>query len=97
MMKAIHLVPQEETLRVSFFDTSGEEKYHAITACHYRKATGALIVYDVTSRLSFENLQKWLGDVKQLADPDCAIVILGNKCDVDKTDIYSTSNSSSSA
>jgi GTPase SAR1 family protein len=50
MMKAITVDPQEDTIRISFFDTSGEEKYHAITACHYRKAAGALIVYDVTNR-----------------------------------------------
>lgn len=50
MMKSIDLNPEGEAIKISFFDTSGEEKYHAITACHYRKATGALIVYDVTNR-----------------------------------------------
>ena len=50
MMKVVNVQPQGESIRISFFDTSGEEKYHAITACHYRKATGALIVYDVTNR-----------------------------------------------
>lgn len=54
-----------------------------MTACHYRKAKGAVIVYDVTSRKSFENVEKWLKDVMQLADHDCSIVVIGNKNDVD--------------
>ena len=62
MIKLINL-PNGESIRISFFDTAGEEKYHAVTACHYRKAMGALIVYDVTRRESFDNLQKWLKDV----------------------------------
>ena len=72
-----------ETIRISFFDTAGEEKYHAVTACHYRKALGAIIVYDVTTRSSFDNVEKWLKDVRQLADPDCVVLLLGNKADID--------------
>jgi GTPase SAR1 family protein len=60
MIKAMTLPDRDETIRLSFFDTAGEEKYHAITACHYRKAMGALLVYDVTSRKSFEHIAKWL-------------------------------------
>lgn len=77
------LPDREETIRLSFFDTAGEEKYHAITACHYRKAMGALLVYDVGNRQSFRNIEKWLKDVLTLAEPDCSIVLLANKIDVD--------------
>ena len=49
MIKSISL-NDEMMLRINFFDTSGEEKYHAVTACHYRKAAGAIIVYDITNR-----------------------------------------------
>ena len=40
-------------------------------------------MYDVTSRSSFENVKVWLNDTKQLATKDCAILLLGNKNDVD--------------
>lgn len=64
MIKNVTLANQRmDNIKISFFDTSGEEKYHAVTACHYRKATGALIVYDVTNRQSFENIPRWLNDV----------------------------------
>ena len=72
-----------DLIKLNIFDTAGEEKYQAVTACHYRKAKGAVIVYDVTNRKSFENLEKWLDDVKQLADHDCMIMVMGNKNDVD--------------
>ena len=72
-------------IKLSFFDTAGEEKYHAVTACHYRNAKGTIIVYDVCNRSSFENVKVWLNDTKQLATKDCVILLLGNKNDVDNT------------
>jgi len=71
-------------VKLSFFDTAGEERYHAVTACHYRNSRGTIIVYDVTNRSSFENVERWLEDTRQLASQDCQIMILGNKTDVDR-------------
>jgi GTPase SAR1 family protein len=69
---------------LSFFDTAGEEKYHAVTACHYRNAKGTIIVYDVTNRKSFDKVKVWLNDARQLASKDSIILLLGNKTDVDR-------------
>jgi Ras-related protein Rab-11A len=55
-----------------------------VTALHYRNAKGTIIVYDVTNRQSFENVERWLKDTFQLASQDCQIMILGNKTDVDR-------------
>lgn len=63
MNKSVTIHETGNILRLSFFDTAGEEKYHAVTACHYRKAMGAIIVYDVTNRASFESVERWLKDV----------------------------------
>jgi len=76
--------PVMYNVKLSLFDTSGEERYHAVTACHYRNAKGAIIVYDVTNRESFDNVAKWLEDARQLASKDCQIMVLGNKTDVDR-------------
>eukprot|EP00347_Sterkiella_histriomuscorum_P008325 403345521 len=65
------------------FDTAGEEKYHAVTAMHFKKVKGCFIVYDVTNRESFEHVQKWLKDALDLTEQDCSIILLANKCDVD--------------
>ena len=71
-------------VKISFYDTAGEERYHAVTACHYRNAKGTIIVYDVTNRDSFENVERWLKDVRELTSSDCQIMILANKTDVDR-------------
>ena len=71
-------------VKLSLFDTSGEERYHAVTACHYRNAKGTIIVYDVTNRESFKGVEHWLKETREIASQDCQIMILGNKTDVDR-------------
>lgn len=66
------------------FDTAGEEKFHAITGMHFKKAKGCFIVYDVTNRESFDNVRKWMKQARELTDQDCQIIIIGNKCDADR-------------
>ena len=50
------------------FDTAGEEKFHAITGMHFKKAKGCFIVYDVTNRESFDNVRKWMKQARELTD-----------------------------
>ena len=71
-----------KSIRISFYDTAGQEKYDAITVAHYRKSMGAIVAYSVTDRSSFDNVEKWLAQVKENADPNCATILLANKCDV---------------
>lgn len=52
--------PVHKSMRVSYFDTAGQEKYDAITTAHYRKAMGAVVVYSVTDRDSFLAVDKWV-------------------------------------
>ena len=54
---------------------------------HYRKAVGALLVYDVTKRLTFTDAQRWLSELRQFVEPDCVVMLIGNKVDLtDKKD-----------
>lgn len=71
-----------KTVRAQIWDTAGQERYRAITSVYYRGAVGALVVYDITKTLSFENLDKWLNELKEHADPYCCIMIVGNKSDL---------------
>ena len=81
-------------VKLCFYDTAGEERYHSVTALTYRNAKGTIIVYDVTCRQSFENVERWLKDTCQLASQDCQIMILGNKTDVDRFSANSRRNMS---
>jgi Rab family protein len=69
-------------IKAQIWDTAGQEKYKAITSHHYRRAVGALIVYDVTKRSSFDNVLKWFSDLKSKAEKECIIALIGNKIDL---------------
>jgi len=63
-----------------------QERYRAITSAHYRRAVGALLVYDVTKQSSFQNCSKWMDELRQNAEPDIAIMVVGNKVDLVEKD-----------
>ncbi|ELP85416.1 rab8, putative [Entamoeba invadens IP1] len=64
-------------------DTCGQEQYRSIVAQFYRDSQGALIVYDITSRQSFETVQEWISNVCQLCPQGVKVMILGNKVDLE--------------
>ena len=71
-------------IKAQIWDTAGSEKYRAMTAAHYRKAVGAILVYDITNLESFNNVQKWAIELKSLAEPDVVIILVGNKADLNE-------------
>eukprot|EP00919_Chromeraceae_sp_WS-2016_P019934 GHVR01047362.1.p1 GENE.GHVR01047362.1~~GHVR01047362.1.p1 ORF type:complete len:208 (-),score=44.28 GHVR01047362.1:77-700(-) len=69
------------TIKAQIWDTAGQERYRAITAAHYRRAVGAVLVYDVTRKDTFDSLQNWLDELRGSAEPDVTIIVVGNKQD----------------
>ncbi|CAI9720431.1 ras-related protein Rab-13-like [Octopus vulgaris] len=67
--------------KIQIWDTAGQERFEAITHQFYRRAQGVLLVYDLCSRTSFENLSKWLTYVDEFANEDTELLLLGNKSD----------------
>lgn len=49
---------------------------------HYRRAVGALIVYDITKERSFDSVPKWIEELKYAAEPNVVIMLVGNKADL---------------
>lgn len=74
------------TVKAQIWDTAGQERYRAITSAHYRRAVGALLVYDVTKQSSFQNCAKWMEDLRTNAEPDVVILLVGNKEDLAEKD-----------
>ncbi|KAL0218585.1 hypothetical protein P9112_004238 [Eukaryota sp. TZLM1-RC] len=70
------------TIKAQVWDTAGQERYKAITSAYYRGAVGALLVYDITKRNSFENVTQWLDELRSHADPGITVMLVGNKCDL---------------
>lgn len=71
-----------KTIKAQIWDTAGQERYRAITSAYYRGAVGALLVYDITKRLTFEGIERWLKELTDNADPNIVIALVGNKADL---------------
>ncbi|KAL8188808.1 hypothetical protein R6Q57_029563 [Mikania cordata] len=70
------------TIKAQIWDTAGQERYRAITSAYYRGALGALLVYDVTKPTTFENISRWLKELRDHADANIVIMLIGNKTDL---------------
>lgn len=57
-------------------------RYRAITSAYYRGAVGALVVYDVTRHVTFENVERWLKELRDHTDANIVIMLVGNKADL---------------
>merc|ERR1712137_1440376 len=65
--------------KLQVWDTAGQERFRSVTRSYYRGAAGAILVYDISSRDSFNHVSSWLADARSLANPDIVIVLVGNK------------------
>eukprot|EP00042_Codosiga_hollandica_P023889 m.97313 g.97313 ORF g.97313 m.97313 type:complete len:213 (-) comp51354_c0_seq2:237-875(-) len=73
---------ENKTVKAQIWDTAGQERYRAITSAYYRGAVGALLVYDITKHLTYENVQRWLTELRDHADSNIVIMLVGNKSDL---------------
>eukprot|EP00455_Lapot_gusevi_P024347 TRINITY_DN2530_c0_g1_i2.p1 TRINITY_DN2530_c0_g1~~TRINITY_DN2530_c0_g1_i2.p1 ORF type:complete len:222 (-),score=35.71 TRINITY_DN2530_c0_g1_i2:182-847(-) len=82
---ATRIVPiegQNKRIKAQIWDTAGQERYRAITNAYYRAALGALLVYDSTRRTSFDNVSRWLQELRDHASQDIVVILCGNKTDL---------------
>ena len=68
---------------MQIWDTAGQERFKNITASYYRGGNGVLVVYDITDRDSFENLNSWLIEIEKNANKNVYKLLIGNKCDLE--------------
>ncbi|XP_078168330.1 ras-related protein RIC2 [Carex rostrata] len=71
-----------KVIKAQIWDTAGQERYRAITSAYYRGAVGALLVYDVTRRQTFDNVERWLRELRDHTDPSIVVMLVGNKSDL---------------
>uniref|UniRef100_A0A914H2Y5 Ras-related protein Rab-14 n=1 Tax=Globodera rostochiensis TaxID=31243 RepID=A0A914H2Y5_GLORO len=72
-----------QKIKLQIWDTAGQERFRAVTRSYYRGAAGALMVYDITRRSTYNHLSSWLSDAKTLTNPNTVIFLIGNKSDMD--------------
>ena len=66
------------------WDTAGQEIYKAIVSAYYKGAKGAFIVYDITSKNTFNSVEKWVNEIRSSADKKITFILIGNKTDLEK-------------
>ncbi|CAD5205887.1 unnamed protein product [Bursaphelenchus okinawaensis] len=71
-----------KVVKAQIWDTAGQERYRAITSAYYRGAVGALLVYDIAKHVTYENVERWLTELRDHADQNIVIMLVGNKSDL---------------
>lgn len=73
--------PQKH-MKLSLWDTAGQETYKSVTRSYFRGASGALLVFDLCRKSTFLHVTDWLNDLRQIAEPDIVVILVGNKADL---------------
>ncbi|XP_006893941.1 PREDICTED: ras-related protein Rab-26 [Elephantulus edwardii] len=68
-------------VKLQMWDTAGQERFRSVTHAYYRDAHALLLLYDVTNKASFDNIQDWLSEIQEHAQHDVVLMLLGNKVD----------------
>lgn len=82
---------------IQIWDTAGQDRYKAITSAYYRAAVGAILVYDISKRTSFESLNTWVNEIYTNTAESITVMLLGNKLDLTSERIISTEEGQSFA
>lgn len=72
----------EKSVKLQIWDTAGQERYQSVAKSYYRNSIGVIIVYDITRIETFNHVQNWFNDAKNLARQEASFVVVGNKCDL---------------
>ena len=74
----------DKKIKMQIWDTAGQERFKNIIASYYRGAHGILLIYDITDKDSFKNLQNWLIEIEKNANKNVLKVLIGNKSDLEE-------------
>ncbi|XP_068007701.1 ras-related protein Rab-37 isoform X4 [Melanerpes formicivorus] len=84
-------------VKLQIWDTAGQERFRSVTHAYYRDAQALLLLYDITSKMSFDNIRAWLTEIHEYAQKDVVIMLLGNKADVSSGRVVRTEDGASLA
>ena len=73
---------EDELIRLEIWDSPGDERYTPTTKACFRRAQGFFVIFDLNDKLTFENCQIWVDEIKTHSHPDSVIILLGNKKDL---------------
>merc|ERR1712228_1072553 len=74
-------------IKLQIWDTAGQESFRSITRSYYRGARGALMVYDISRRDTFNHLTRWLEEVRANGSSNMVVMLIGNKSDLERREV----------
>ncbi|XP_074311390.1 ras-related protein RABA5a-like [Silene latifolia] len=77
-------------IKAQIWDTAGQERFRAVTSAYYRGAVGALVVYDISRRRTFDSVGRWLNELNTHSDMNVVTILVGNKSDLNDAREVST-------
>ena len=75
-------INENTTADLQIWDTCGQEKFRTITRQYYQNSNAVILVFDLTTKSSFDDVLSWINDIKEFGPKDCLIIIVGNKLDL---------------
>jgi len=73
---------ENKIIKVNIWDTAGQERYTSMITTYYKGAKGALLVYDITRKITFDNIDNWLKELISINSNKISICLIGNKNDL---------------
>ena len=78
------VLDNQKIVKVQLWDTAGQDKFRAITRNYYKGARGIILMYDITNIKSYDNIKKWINEIKDEISNEVTIILIGNKIDNEK-------------
>ena len=82
-VKVKNITIDNKVYKIQIFDTSGQEVYKSISRNYYLRVQGILLMFDLTNKYTFQNLENWIKEIYNIRDK-VPLIIIGNKCDLEK-------------
>ena len=77
-------------VKIQIWDTAGQDRFHAITRNYFKGAHGIILIYDITKRETFGNVENWINQIKEEVSDKVCIILVGNKIDLEQKRVVST-------
>eukprot|EP01015_Nassula_variabilis_P006891 TRINITY_DN1523_c0_g1_i6.p1 TRINITY_DN1523_c0_g1~~TRINITY_DN1523_c0_g1_i6.p1 ORF type:complete len:205 (+),score=28.37 TRINITY_DN1523_c0_g1_i6:2-616(+) len=74
----------DKTVKMQIWDTAGQDRFKTITSSYYKGSHGIIVVYDISNRGTFSDLQNWLEEIERHAGENISKILVGNKCDLEE-------------
>lgn len=80
--KSKNFLINNEIFNIEIWDTAGQERYKSITSTYYKGAKAGILIYDVTNKKTFDNIDKWRNEIREKSDKGITLMMIGNKTDL---------------